>query len=316
MWLTPSQLETATSYNEKEAKAGRLTPDQLTLAVAAVQAGEGLVVDGMAGPATREVLDSFASPQACPVTPGLPYGKGMFVRSLSHTGEPEDCVEQMRAAGLTWVCVQRIWQYEGDQKTTLLNGPRMADYANAVHAAGFGFWVWGYPTPGKEDEFAAEMFWAVDEASAQGIVIDPEKPYIGTEGAGLALMQALMPGCVRRQILLGLTSYGSPWYFESFPWREFASCHFALPQIYDPDNDQGEDYPTRSEEAYRDLGFGVLIPASAAYGKTEEQMGVLLENTPTPQNAILWWDWYNATSVGLWGPIADMDLGVSREEEA
>tara|TARA_R110002126_G_scaffold145417_4_gene291460 strand:- start:151 stop:1086 length:936 start_codon:yes stop_codon:yes gene_type:complete len=304
IYLTPEQLRSAAAYNAKELEAGRLTGDQITIAVAAFQQQVGLAVDGKAGPDTRAALDAANAPAAKPVAPGLPQGKGMFIRGLDHTGSATQMIKTMKDNGLTWVCVQRIWQYENGD-SDLRNSDHMVEYARAVHAAGFGFWLWGYPVPGKQGEFAQVLLESVDATSAQGIVIDPERPYKNTEGEATALMQALMPGCIDRQVLLGFTSYGAVWYHQNFPWREFSTAHFALPQNYDKDNDLGEDYPTRSHEAYAEHGFRVIIPASAAYSKTDEQMRELLANTPTPQGAIIWWDWYNADENDLWAPVSD-----------
>ena len=303
MLLTKEQLESAKTYNAKERDAGRLTGDHVAIAVAAFQEGSQLAVDGMAGPVTRDALEAANEPEQEPARPGLPEGKGMFVRDPGHTGEPSDMIQTMQDNGIQWVCVQRIWQYE-DKEANISNGARMVEYAEAVHAAGFGFWLWGYPVPGKHDEFAQVILGAARECLAQGVMIDPEAPYKNTTGEGTKLMLALMPGCIEQQILLGVTSYGAPWYHADFPWREFSTAHFAVPQTYDAENNLGTDYPARSHEAYRDYGYSVIVPASGAWGKTEEQMTELLENTPTPQGSIIWWDWYNANNSGLWDPIA------------
>ena len=304
MYLTENQLESANEYNDKEREAGRLTGDHVAISVAAFQRDAGLAVDGMAGPDTRQALDTANEPDVDPVAPGLPRGKGMFVRGLDHTGEPSDMIKTMRTNGLQWVCVQRIWQQE-DGASDLRNGERMVEYASAVHAAGFGYWLWGYPVPGKQDEFAQVILSSADLCAAEGIIIDPEKPYKDTEGEGTKLMHALMPGCIDQQILLGFTSYGACWFHLNFPWREFSTAHFALPQNYDSGNNLGPDYPTKSHAAYAAYGFSVIIPASGAYSKTTAQMTALLENTPTPEGAIIWWDWYNADKDELWGPVAE-----------
>jgi hypothetical protein len=313
MLLTPEEIVVAATYNAKEYAAGRLTDEHIAIAMAFFQEASELTLDGKAGPKTRAALEAANEVEdADPVLPGLPEGKGMFIRALSHTGEPADLVKQMGDAGLTWVCAQAIWQYKDKESSVWVRG-RMAEYSEAVQAAGFGFWVWGYPVPGKEEEFTEVMFEALDKAQGQGIIIDPEKPYYGTTGYGTVLMQALMPGCITRGVLLGFTSYGAPWFHQKFPWAEFATAHFAVPQTYDAENNLGADYPAKSQEAYREYGFKVIIPGSGAWGKTEEQMTTLLANTPTPQGSIIWWDWYNADQDDLWGPIIEFVPGCCRE---
>tara|TARA_R110002096_G_scaffold84290_6_gene194664 strand:- start:4642 stop:5577 length:936 start_codon:yes stop_codon:yes gene_type:complete len=304
VYLTAAQLQAASAYNTKAQAAGLLTGDHIAIAMAAFQQSRDLTVDGMAGPDTREALDVANEAVVEPVAPGLPVGKGMFVRSLASTGEPAAMVQRMADNGLQWVCVLRVWQ-EPTGDARLHNGDRMVEYAAAVHAAGYGWWLWGYPVPGQQDAFADVILDAADQCSAQGVIIDPEQPYKGTTGAGTALLHALMPGCIDRQMLLGCTSYGAPWYHPSFPWREFATVHFALPQTYDAHNNLGAGYPAQSHAAYRAYGYSVIVPASGAWGKTEEQMTALLANTPTPQGSIIWWDWVNASNAGLWAPVAE-----------
>lgn len=318
--LTPEEIADAIPYNTGQAESGALTRDHidylLALGAAAFQEEQGLYVDGQAGPKTQEALDKVLSPPFQPVPAGIPSGKGMFVRSLSHAGTPEEMVATMQANGLTWVCVQRLWQYE-EKDTKLLNsGDQMKSYADAVHQAGLGFWVWGYPVPGKENEFVDTLFDAFDYAEAQGVIIDPEIEYKDTEGTGTTLMTKMLMEAGQRGTFVGVSSFGAPWNFKTFPWAEFACAHFGVPQIYDSKNTQGLDYGRRSTEAWMEHGFRVVIPASAAYNKTQDQAAILLSGTPTNQGAIIWWDWYNATeNPDLWPVIRDFEPNICRHPD-
>jgi hypothetical protein len=303
MLLTSRQLEEALAYNEREYHAGRLLDHHVTLIIAAFQKAQGLQVDGKIGPATRHALDSLQPPPQA----GLPTGTGMFVRSLVHTGTPDECVAFMQSHGITWLAVMAIWQNE-TEPSNRVNKNLHQEYGDALRAAGLGYWVWGYPWPGKESEFADALLAAADASGALGVIIDPEKPYRGTKGAGKLLVDNLMPACAERDILLGFTSYGSPWYFRDFPWGEFTDAHFAINQAYDAENRGDPAYPSKSQDAYRALGYHTLIPGLGAFAKTEAQVLDLFRNTPQPHGALIWWDWVNATKHGLWDTLMETTM--------
>lgn len=300
MLLTARQIEEAHAYNEREYHAGRLLDHHVTLIVAAFQKAHGLQVDGKIGPATRLAISALQPPP--PV--GLPTGGGVFVRSLADTGSPDECVAFMRSHGVTWIAAMAIWQNE-TTPSNRANKNLHQQYGEALRAAGLGYWLWGFPWPGKESEFVDAIIAAADASGALGVIIDPEKPYRGTRGAGKLLVDKLMPACAERDILLGFTSYGSPWYFQDFPWSEFRDVHFAINQAYDAENKGDPSFPSRSQEAYRALGFDAIIPGLGAFSKTETEAEVLFKNTPLPHGAWIWWDWVNATKHGLWAAIKE-----------
>ena len=303
--------DTAIKYNRKQQADGKLTEDQvdyLTYRGALVVQQEGAeTVDGMAGPKTRALVDQLLDPAPCPTEPDvveLPRGKGMFVRSIIHTGSPEQMIAKMKKAGLTWVCFQVIWQYEDKAKPSRITDIKsLKPYADAVHAEDFQFSLWGYPVPNKEGEYVKAMTEAIDLCGATSVIVDAEAPYYRTKGAGSKLMAMMTEVCLPRRVALGFSSFGAPWFHKTFPWEEFNTADFAVNQSYDADNNLGSDYPRKSQDSYEDLGFTNLIPGSGAWDKTEAQMDALLSNTPTPNGAIIWWDWYNANSSKLWGPV-------------
>jgi len=269
--------------------------------IRAVQAGEGLVVDGIVGPKTRAALDRLTR-----ALPGLPSGKGMFVRSIKHVGSIEAMQAQVAGAGLHWLAFQAIWQY-ADKKSSVWTG--FVAHAKALRAAGRQCWVWGFPWPGREREFTDVLVSSALACGASGVIVDAEAPYNAQPGAAQTLMHALTPAARAAGLRVGLTSYGAPWNFARFPWAAFAAVDFAVPQIYDIDNNQGPGYPQRSIDAYRGLGFSRVIPACPTFGKTAAQLAALHAAVRPPDGAIVWWDWYNSTlSPFTWGHLRDFVL--------
>lgn len=313
MLLNDQQITDAIRYNQGQIEQGNLSDQDieylLALGAAYFQSEKDLVIDGKVGPNTQKALEEERENDPQEVPKGLPSGKGMFIRSLSHTGRSaQEAVGWALDHGLDWVVIQRITQFE-DKDSTFLNGTKLESYSKAFREAGIQVWVWGWPTPSKIDEFVRVMYEAVDTAQATGMVLDPEAPWIGTKGPALDLMSLLLEEAGKRGTLVGMTSYGAPWSFETFPWEEFRSAHFGMPQVYDSKNNLPEDYPEQSLQAWKDLGYSILLPISAAYNKTPEQMEDLLERTPTPVGALSWWDWFNANQAPeRWDVISAFEI--------
>lgn len=297
-----------------------MTTEHISLAIAYFQSQHNLTVDGKAGPFTVAALERFKDEVIdAPLEPApgsdeyiiarLPRGKGMFIRSLLHTGTPEQMIQQMNQAGLDWVCILYVWQ-NADKDTTVYNKlDRLSLYSDALHKAGKTVWVWGWPTPGKEPEFVQHMMEAVDVAKASGLMVNAEKPYLGQPEAATTLMTALRPECRKRDVLVGLSSYGAAHMVRRLPWAEFAALSdFGSPQMYDPNNDQGTQWPQACWDTWKKHGFKHLIASSGCFNKTEAQMDTLLRNTPTEHGTLLWWDWVNADQDNLWGPVTRYDF--------
>ncbi|MDC0667798.1 peptidoglycan-binding domain-containing protein [Nannocystis radixulma] len=252
-----------------------------------VQASEGLAVDGIVGPNTRAALDRLLR-----ALPGLPSGKGMFVRSVKHVGTIEAMLARVEHVGLNWLAFQAIWQY-ASKKSSVWSG--FVAHAKALRAAGRQCWVWGFPWPGREREFTEVMVSSALACGAGGLIVDAEAPYNDAPAAAPTLMNTLLPAARSAGLQVGLTSYGAPWNFNRFPWAAFAGVDFVIPQIYDIDNNQGPGYPQRSIAAYRGLGFTRVIPACPTFGKTAAQLTALHSAVAPTHGAIAWWDWYNST---------------------
>jgi len=174
----------AKTYNLQQFDHGKYSRDQLAFLIEKgtieFQADHGLFVDGKAGPKTRKMINKALAPKKR--HPGLPTGKGMFIRSLRHCGTEEEMIKKCNWADLSWLCFQRIWQYEDESKpSSWYNTSRMIPYSQAMHDNNIGVWIWGFPgtTPDQQKEFIEAMFTAVDKIKAVGVILDPESPWLG-----------------------------------------------------------------------------------------------------------------------------------------
>lgn len=285
------------------------------------QAEQRLEIDGLVGPRTLAAIDTVLGPStAVAADPALPYprGKGMFIRALAHTGTPAQACDRAREAGLRWVAVQRCWQY-ADKPTQKLNGAALARYASAFTAAGIDVWLWGYPVPGKHAEFNELLLSSARSIRARGVIVDAEKPFSTTSAraAATTLMSTLLAAAHADGLSVGFTSYGAPNMHPRFPWESFTGADFAVPQIYEATGDKPfpADYPRRSVQRWRALGFRTIVPASAAYRHTTAGMRDLLRRTPVPNGALVWWDWYNCSRVPIrWKVVRETTLAAPTDD--
>lgn len=228
----------------------------------------------------------------------------MFVRALAlHTGTPAQMVASARAADLGWVAIQVIWQHHDHDN--VLNLDVLPTYAKALRDADVDVWIWGYP----ERDVARRIAFAnvVGEACAQsgaiGVLIDAEAPYRGATNTQAAdLVGRVRGGAPGR--LVGLTSYGNVPAFADMPWAGFAeTCDLGIPQAYHGQDILGPHYQADAVGWYRDLGFPAIVPALAAWDLSVAQMLEIYARTPTPDRAVIWWDWHNANVHQTWPAI-------------
>jgi len=251
--------------------------------------------------------------QMQPPPKGLPLGKGMFQRTWSHMGSsPEEMTEHLREHGIKWVAIQRLWQYANpsDDKwynDNGYNGYSVQGWLAGILAADAEPWAWGWPHPGRQADFVDAMMKVVDAWGVKGIIADCEKPWYEEDTSNHA--HELIAGLKSLVVPCGVTSCGAPWNFPGLPWSEFVQADFGIPRIYDSNNTMPDDYPKRSVYEWQEMGFNAVVPALAAYNKTESQMRDLLERTPVPDGAITWWDWYNANQASYrWRVIKEYQL--------
>lgn len=239
---------------------------------------------------------------------GVPRGKGVFIRSLAHGGEPAELAAFVRSLGMRWVAVEILWSNPGGDHR--LHGERLAEYTQALNAAGVAVWVWLFPSPDGVDQAVARTRNAYAVApSVQGVIIDPEKPFYAKAHAraGAELMRQLAQ--LGRPI--GVTSYGMPSWHSQFPWEAFVKhASFGTPQVY---SNRGPEYATNAISQWRALGFPAVVPAlgasSAHSGAEMAQLAAWVPDVP----GVIWWDLHHLTRAG---PKADARRAAVRSARA
>lgn len=223
-----------------------------------------------------------------------PRGKGVFVRMIEGAGGVEHIVARARWAGLSWVCAQVYWKgtYSDPDHGTNLNAEHLHDLQAALKPHGIVLWLWGWPVPDRLDEFANVIESGTAGLPYAGLILDVEgNEWFDQHIAALVLMDA-MPDVIGGRPL-GVTSYGYPPNFQTMPWGALNHADFGVPQVYHGHDVYGPDYQAAAMGEWDALGFDTLAPALAAYDLTAAEMTEIYARTPKPDDAVIWWDFYN-----------------------
>ena len=307
-----------------------------------VEAGYEIKVDGIFGDKTRKAVLTFEQdlsltnsmsftvdrvtmeylfngsvltpPDPPPPVVGLPRGKGMFIRSWKHLGDPDTLRARIQESGVRWVAVLRLWQMDDPDEDNLTNetggnGHSREDFQAVLSEENCDLWIWGWPIPGREAAFISEMDETAIRWEALGMILDCEGPWVD-HSADTLMDLALDTGHT-----VGVTSYGAPWYHPGIPMNDWARADFGMPQIYESEGTWDQDYPQDSVNAWTQAGFQHVIPASSSFA-TRDHMESLLRRTPTPDDALIFWDWYNANlREERWEVVSEYQLDAQLTEE-
>ncbi len=230
-------------------------------------------------------------------------GKGMWIWQVEKCegGKAAGIVTRAQKAGLGHVLLKIA---DGVRP---YNVGRISDLVTRLRAAGIEPWAWAYTygsDAAAEARAAAEIYARYPFA---GFVVNAETEYKGYGARATAYMRALRaalpPGTV-----VGLSSFWSPDYHPTFPWREFlGASDLGLPQVYW----HGRDPAATLAAACAQWGryVGALVPTGAAYtqaapGDSIEQFAAAAATWP----AVNYWSWQHATPA-MWQVIARATTG-------
>ena len=251
-------------------------------------------------------------PRREPISPNdvrgiIPKGKGMW---MFHGGNVETKAAQCAAAGINYILVSSIIQKEGATSSKISPVEKLKKYAEVFLAKGIYVYHWGWPIPGKEEEFVNTMITLALQAGASGIVADPEaayermSPQAGYEAA-LKCGQLFIAEAKNNGLVTGFTSYGAvydpPYLLQQNPnkrvtwYAGFKGVDICFPQLYGGKGHVAQanprsrtDYWTENVKAYGDIfGAETVIPILGAYGKSYNDYpggggGTFVAGTPTP----------------------------------
>jgi hypothetical protein len=210
-----------------------------------------------------------------------PKGLALFVRAMSRS-TVEDRVKCMADHGLTWAAIGTIWQERREDRW--INEPSLTHFiVEACLRHGLSPYLWGYPSRGREIDFARDIGKCLCPGVV-GLIPDPEVRFKATDDDHDGKVE---PDEIKRAyedartlfrelvglnpyLLLGFTSYGAVRGHPTLPWKAFFvpgeldplnECAFAVPQLYD----QSPARIRRGLEEYRTLGADVLVPGYSTY---------------------------------------------------
>lgn len=236
----------------------------------------------------------------------IPTGKGMFITNLhSSEANPTQMAEKARQNGINWVAIQIISE-EGNtvnlNRTVVNNNyeemvlTRYIAELQRINPS-IGIWLWGWVFPGHINQNVSTLINNARMIRALGVIADAEVHWKNRPDNARIFMDQLLAQAQSAQLSVGVTSYGAPWGHRTFPFTAFSRADFGVPQIYHPS--LGACFPSRCVREWQAKGFSRVLPVSGFHIKTgdqvtfqtESQVINLLNNTPTPDNAISWWQW-------------------------
>ena len=223
-------------------------------------------------------------------TPLMPTGTGVFARTLrTHThGTPAELARRCRDHGISFVPLLGLWQTPtADQ---FRNDRTLDAYADALHAAGVGVWLWGYPHAGREGPFARAMVLRARRIRARGLILDPEVSYRGRLAAMRSLIAHVLDE-LDESLGVGFSSYGIPRLHQRFPWRAAEGIGWGAPQFY---RARPARIPAAMSE-WAQLGWTHQLPVLPTFGAHGEpgHLRTLIDTASAhpATRGLLFWSW-------------------------
>lgn len=232
---------------------------------------------------------------------GIPKGKGMFLRSWDHCESPGKLRSRIVEAGLSWVCVLRYCQYEDGDDLFNGNDENLDGFLTTLKNENCDLWLWGRPFPGREEEFISQMDNSVSHWGALGIILDCKD---GADWVGHSAKK-LMNLALGTGVTVGVSCDAGAWKNPNLPMEDWSVADFGVPQIYEAHGTWDAEFPQDAVNAWHQAGFRHVVPATSAFVPHMED---LLRRTPTPEQAVVFWDWYFTNRDARWDTIAKLSV--------
>jgi hypothetical protein len=239
----------------------------------------------------------------------LPEGRGMWIQSMNTIDGAEEAEFIVNAIGLKYVIVQVHWQYNS-KASNQYNWPDNLDLGitqsygcteNAREVVtkfremGVEVIPFSYPVPGKHSEVIEVLQAFQAEWESPTVVIDPEAEWKSSTGAYTDEALDLSAMMSEAFDSWGMSTYGACWYHRSFPYAEFSSATYGLPQTYTPENFGTEEKYGRAIEEWHEYGYTHLV---GLYGTYKAETRVILTACASfPQFATAGWKWGTTSDV-------------------
>lgn len=244
----------------------------------------------------------------------MPEGRGMWIQSMHSIDGAKEVERVVNAVGLKFVVIQALWQYK-DKESRRYNWPddlgldTTPSYGCTKNARkaikkfrelGVEVIPFAYPVPGKHEE-VVRVLGAYQEAwESPTVIIDPEAEWKSSVGVHRGQALELSDAMCDAFDSWGMSSYGAPWYHRSFPFEEFSSATYGLPQTYTAATFGSEENYNRSHDEWMDYGFNFLV---GLYGTYKEKTRTILTAAASLNPfATAGWKW-GSTSEVEWDEI-------------
>ena len=249
----------------------------------------------------------------------MPKGRGMWIQSMNSL-TPAEAEQVTKQLDLKFVIVQAHWQYNGSKGSNTYNWPGKignltqsygcTENARSVitmfRNRGVDVIPFSYPVPGigqghQEVVNVLKQFQDIWESPT--VIIDPEAEWKSSSGAHKAAALDLATKMSEAFPSWGMSTYGAPWYHGSFPYAEFATAHYGLPQTYSVEAFGGDGQMLRAWDEWHNHGYKNLVGLYGTYDKSDSQMRQILTTCAAMNpTATAGWKW-GTTSESEWEHI-------------
>lgn len=222
-----------------------------------------------------------------------PQGKGLFIDDLVREGKsPAHLIQRLKWMDISWLAIEVHWVDSNQNNSHNLEDGALAAFVPELVKAGIEAWVWVFPAPWAIEQTVELVRYAYKVApQVRGVILDVEAPF---QGASEAAASDLTSRMVDLGKPVGFCSYPITAWHPGVPWEGFSEAGFGMPMIY---KERGGDFPDRSDDAYRKLGFDVVIPVNGASSahRINDPDGFGIEQqanaSDTSDGAIAWWSY-------------------------
>jgi len=240
----------------------------------------------------------------------LPEGRGMFIQSMN-TLNATEAAAVVNAVGLKFVVIQAHWQYN-DQASNTYNWPdsfglkqsygcseNARSTVETFRQMGVEVIPFSYPVPNKHAEVIDMLGKFAEVWESPTVVIDPEVEWKDSDGAHKEAALELSAMMSEEFDSWGMTSYGAPWFHRSFPYAEFSSATYGMPQSYGIGHFGTDEQMNRSHSEWHGYGYDFLVGLYGTYSKTNNEMQQILRVVAN-RNPF-------ATAGWKWGTTSDVE---------
>jgi hypothetical protein len=234
----------------------------------------------------------------------------MFVCSMNAVDDLPAMAKIITEAELKFVIVQAHWQYSKSTKkvSTIYNWPDAMglklkqSYGCSSTAEkkiekmlemGLKVLPFSYPVPDQSPDEVVDVLSKYAEAwESPSVLIDPELEWSSKSGSYKDEALVLSAKMCQAFPSWGMSTYGAPWFWRTFPYAEFKSACYGIPQTYGVTSFGTDESMKRAHDEWRKYGFPYLVGAYGTYDKTDGQFTQLMQvvaNQNPP--ATIGWEW-------------------------